>query len=1210
MPVMSSQSWYTNEGAQRRHPRFTSRLRPIVATPLSLRHPHSLQTGPKTTHASRYFSSSSIPLFTTRRQRPSVFLSDSYPSLSSRSSNVFTGRRYFSGLDDNDTDVLPKAIINISDSDEDEEDFEDEDDEDDDRLPFEDQILSDDEDEETSLSEQTLASTGPTKGTRKVIDVEQSPLRDLNVHYLSEHGISTSMAKHMTVTERKGVKGLPPLWTATFVCPVTGQCYDSGSLSVHHDSTGDDTTDVGTTDHVFVIPVEQQESSDKPTDPNTTDMLRCFYKKKSTAIQAAAGRAIDIFQYETLGILDPRYCDEDPSLWQGRDAGSAATVDSDSAGASVEEPAVVEIDATHRSYEQGELPTMAMVSEDKDGAVLKKAEGDDEDYVVSSIPYHGGIPLSEGILAPSSDDETSEHLEKRDSEEEEYVVTQIPTHRNVPPSERILASLSSTISAENQASFANETDNHRMPLSVNPLSRVRQTLDMASAWVNANKKRSRSSKNPHRVILPQAGSSREALLVGKTVLSSLAETNQSTPITEMSRDIEKTAEKVFNIFLKESDTTPDPETYGLFLKCLVDSKPLDLAEKAQAIVQAMKDGKEWKGHIPPKPDVSTMNSLIQLWAQVGGKAGRYDAQDLGLELNRWSYLSMLSANTYYSRSAGPEADDHLLDIDYARMCIDQMRKQFEANPNNASLRPDTQVYNAALRWSGGSLFKKSRPYARYIPWDNFKNESGPMTLKEYSDEDGTVVEAKMMEVWLQEMMNCPDPIVSPDIETYEALIQAWVRTATRKGLERAQELAEMLLQSPENTIEPRLQTFRPLLMAWLWSGELDTCDKVTSLISMLDMASEKAIELRPDGRTLSSIISAHVFHLIRKLPHNLFASGKSSKVVDSDLTREVKISAEKCTKALDRICREWKEGLHGGAEQGIFLETQAFGETLLAWQYVARLCICTGDAEGAASAITEMENTVEIFHSCLEAIKIAEEDTVQKRQRRLSFQFQYLLANAHGVYSAMCEGLRLIDKDMSRTPELPCLLPDKIILVESMMRRGGELELLLSQVSDDKPNSRLKRHTGNEKDPEDELDQFIGPFDITSPLIYGDLTTANPDSKFLRRLGRTREDFLLHVVSYLKYVESRKTNTGDYTRLCVLAKECMRESCHISPKVVESMDVLERLSPSPRISDYHLSKQAARSHATRNVGPRKRLSPRRKRRLSRERPSKAMLTKT
>jgi hypothetical protein len=35
--------------------------------------------------------------------------------------------------------------------------------------------------------------------------------------------------------------------------------------------------------------------------------------------------------------------------------------------------------------------------------------------------------------------------------------------------------------------------------------------------------------------------------------------------------------------------------------------------------------------------------------------------------------------------------------------------------------------------------------------------------------------------------------VTPDIETYEAVIQAWVRVGSRAGLERAENLAETLL---------------------------------------------------------------------------------------------------------------------------------------------------------------------------------------------------------------------------------------------------------------------------------------------------------------------------------------------------------------------------------------------------------------------------------
>ncbi len=79
-----------------------------------------------------------------------------------------------------------------------------------------------------------------------------------------------------------------------------------------------------------------------------------------------------------------------------------------------------------------------------------------------------------------------------------------------------------------------------------------------------------------------------------------------------------------------------------------------------------------------------------------------------------------------------------------------MKELADEDPKHASLRPDTQIYNAPLPWSGGLAGRKTRPYARFIPWDHYQ-KIFTTGFRMTEDDDDLVREARSMAEWSEEM---------------------------------------------------------------------------------------------------------------------------------------------------------------------------------------------------------------------------------------------------------------------------------------------------------------------------------------------------------------------------------------------------------------------------------------------------------------------------
>jgi len=396
-----------------------------------------------------------------------------------------------------------------------------------------------------------------------------------------------------------------------------------------------------------------------------------------------------------------------------------------------------------------------------------------------------------------------------------------------------------------------------------------------------------------------------------------------------------------------------------------------------------------------------------------------------------------------------------------------------------------------------------------------------------------------MAAWMDTMAGSNESQIFPDVETYEAIIQAWLRTASREGLERAHDLALSLLDSPtaspNNPIQPRLLTYRPLILSWIMSKDADGPSKVQRIVDRLDAASQSLPALRPDGRILQSLTASNLTHQLSAIE-----TEKESKESDVSAFGDVFESAKKCTRALDRICDEFQHTMELTEEADLFLETTPFEECILAWHNVA---ISASKVDGAndsifEDSIDEMLRVVAAFETCIRAVQQRQSpgSLGVREDRRRSIQFRHLLVYGHRVYSAFLMCLPQLAGCCTHRESFAGkqdLLDKYIGLVESMVRRNAEYE-------------SASVHDASLESSEQEirpfyLQQGVLPhgyrFSSRSKLLYDDGFSSDTTPKRLKRLGWSRNAFYRHVLDYLSEVDIEKVNVGDYVRICTLVKD-------------------------------------------------------------------------
>ena len=749
-------------------------------------------------------------------------------------------------------------------------------------------------------------------------------------------------------------------WTASFVCPLTGERFDSGTIV----------------------------TSDAISHTEIDEVI--WYTEKDVAIQAASRRAYDALKYRDTGVSDPRFCKEDPSEPTGKTSEFLTTTpegnDFDDADDENDDERVKQCEDT--------------------------VEQDKNDFIIEIIPQQ--ICQSPNTYRGSS--------RTLDAIAEAW----FDTTGVLPDKENLMENFQNGFSERERAiSRASEWLSHQVQKS-DELPSCRTQFDIEGEMCN--------------------------LKIANIILSSLADCHQRVPFDSKPSGIEECAAAILECMWSTRSTTPDAESYALYLKCLEGETPGDVIEKAQKIVDAMESGRIYNKRSLPRPNSSIYNSLFELKALSGFNS-----------LIKNNDINSLDRNTHLYKLSAMAHDPNTFDIDSAMGLIDEMKYLSDTN-DERSLLPDIEVYNAPLRWSGGHLW--SRRYSRVIPWDSyreiyndgFKLEPVLKTAQEY---------AEKVQRWVKliETTASIDNVVTSNIETYESLIQAWVRCGNKEGVYRAEMVAKNIITGIYPGIKPRIQTFYPILAAWTYSGCEEGPRNVESWIDLLQESVPK-LELR---RIFPNIIFMAHISFQRQILNQL---SECRQVASSSSPDHLIFDcAMKCSKLLNSAIDVSK------GSQDSHVECDIFELTINAWYNAACQAISNDNLEETRKCLSEIEKVVDQFDDVLVWLyKDNDSDEAKK-------QFLKVLKFAPSIYGAQTAALNTVERNFANFENVVSKEYDRtmhLIKIEEKIRRLEEFHQFWGDNDSSEIDRDRKGHIDFDATSLFPIDGFVGEISCSS----------------------------------------------------------------------------------------------------------------------------------
>jgi hypothetical protein len=769
----------------------------------------------------------------------------------------------------------------------------------------------------------------------------EESVRLLASWYSTKHGINDLsntddyfIATHADFKGRFGAKR----WTASFICPVSGERFDSGTL----DKYGI------TTDKEGVL----------------------WYSQQYTAVRAAALRAYDLVKYRETGQLDPRFCQEHPyqipppshSILRSR---------------------------VNDDYSDGDCNVdVASSIDDLEGGFDDDDDGHDE-YIIEVIPQSHGLDqnIGNGNTANTPLD----------------IIAQAWIESTRPESDLHIERSNSEANRERQKA-------------------VERALNWISQWDNQinHQKTDRTLFNLKGQIW--------SLKIANLMLSSLAEAHQRLPFQTEPAGVELAATAILDRMWSSFSSAPDSLTYASYLLCLEGENCEMLAKKAQEIVKAMEEGSVLEGRVLPRPSVDVYSSLAKLKSQAGIKS--LDELRPIIDPNRDLYLAELSSMAH---------DSSTFDAEYALKCIHEIRA-LAGTKLESLTQPNIEVFNAPLRWSGGEL--SSRSYTRPVPWDAY-NDIFRFGFNDWNDDDSEVKEAREMEKWIEMMtMTIGDYSDVPrNIETYESIIQAWVRSGNLEGLRRAEGYAMKLCNGDYFGIEPRVHTFYPILSAWTYSGAIEGPNNVQSWIKRLKKISLDWNSFPSFSRLLMLSEGAVQKQLLRDSKGEMGGVKKVEKRLFN--------SAIHCDQLLQKLLLQHKLG---NDTRPVPLDL--FLLAIQAWNNAAGSVSCRRTTVELEHCVEGTERTVNAFEELLLFLSMS---SIPSHRSQLAS----LIDHAPALYGAHLATIKSLNKKANHmNSEENSLLNIQLHLshIEKLVRRSEEYRLfVVNNLGLDRAETSLER---------------------------------------------------------------------------------------------------------------------------------------------------------
>ncbi|KAL3942389.1 MAG: hypothetical protein SGBAC_003421 [Bacillariaceae sp.] len=903
------------------------------------------------------------------------------------------------------------------------------------------------EEEELALASATMQSTEPT--------TTRAPL--LN-HYQKKHKLNITNDDFVaSLASFKGKSIGGNWWTATFLCPVTGERYDSKQLVA------------------VSSPSQCHQDSDGIV----------WYKRKEDSIVAAGLGALDTLKFKDSGVLEPRYCKEDPS--------ESILVE--------EEPQTLD----GKNVETSNASTVISTPGDEfvSSDIQVDDNDDEEDFIIEVVPqgYGFGNESGKGKGATTFDLIAETWLQST----------------NIQP----------TIDSSKPrfGDFSKEK---------------MEAIDRARAWIEAQ--RETSDDDDGRRTHFDGYETVTNIKTANLILESLANANHLLRLSDKPwGGIEEAATSVLEYMWSTKSTRPNADSYASYIKCLEAESPSSLSKKVQHVYDAMSSRKKSRGRILPPPNTAVYNSLIQRLAEAGTETSIKDI-DSKIQPDEETFLSALSSMKHPSNRTESNV---VFDVEKAQQNIEQMK--------SLSVQPTIQAYNAPLRWVGGLAASLSRPYSECSPWDAYETDFGK-GFKVLLSDHPLLQEATNVEKW-NDLIESGEfgSDIRPNIETMESQIQAWVRTTTRDGLEKASDLGEGIVDKGDHQL--RLQSFHPIMAAWVYSGAEDGPEKVDYWLQRLQSAGLPVME---DGRYRSASILARLSRQRQLLREH------EVHELASQTTTDFHQMAVDSSDQLNKLVAEYKQN------ESFFLEVDNFRLAIRAWNNVGDACARMGDMKGTDEALAAIEEIVRCFDDLVQYLYTSGGETS-------TMQLLHLLNAAPRIYSGVVSSLKdfdVIHAARNMGDEKPKYLVNNLISLERCIRRSEEFRLCTEEMI-------VKAHA---------LNSESAPFENGISAHYEDMFSFSSSTLEQPDLATTWPAFFIEITRALDEIKLEPGTSHEVTRISLLVAEVTKKQevgmgSNAKGQVMKVLKSIQRTSPALSTLFHAVQRLYNPSRKKKIVGP-------------------------
>ena len=943
-----------------------------------------------------------------------------------------------------------------------------------------------------------------TKLTADALLYRDSPMRTLSALYRQEN-LFTSCSAKMKVIHC----GLPPdaprkkppkaYWTAVLDCPLLQRPVYTGRLRSNDDA--------------YMVLSNAAVVVDNDDDENLPTQV-VAYPKQLMARQAVAARALDLWRAQDLQQVEPRLCHDDVVL--PPDAAAAAVFE-----------AILAPDAvasTHSTRDKDDDPVKA--PRQKGSKVLKGPFHEDfapEEEEDSEEDDEDQTDPDESIEEEEQDEEDEEEEDEKQTAarlaagshsqtlKDEFVVYKPPAKSaRTTPAMCLLKSISDRAAT---SGLSNDTRSVRTApptdiLVESPNHRAKRTLTWARNWLEKERrKRSKGDKDiPGRIVV-QSTSEGNLLSQAKSVLRSLADCQIEVADNQRVAGLQSTASGIIKLLWESKDTKPDADTYALYLNCLDGLDGHSVAYKAEAIVQKMEKGEITEGFTPPRPNANVYNALLRIFVQWVGKKSETERILSKFTPNHETYWILLTSPAFQQISDANES----LDINNEDT-LEYIKKIRETGIDEGRTVREVDLLNAPIRWCGGV-----KPKCGYTPWTDYSKVFSK-GLVEYIEGKKCIQKAKAVEEWVESSDNA-------DLISYEGVIQAWISTATLEGLQRAEVVANKLLEEPiDSPRYPRLATFHPILFAWLRSNEKRNEYHLIEWTDKIFAAAKVSDKIVPDARIYELAILARVF-LVKKV----------------DFSQKLELANE-CSDLLEKFCATALESYTQG-KGPIFLSIwQPFVYTIHAWfSCFKRLDI---EPEMLGKLLVATERVTDLYERVCKDVYDYDMETRLYRHGRLSKTMRDIIDNAQKIYVQNCVVMGLMSSWIE-SPQSRDVLSAMLLRMEGSTQKLGEYNHLMGR--------HLECEESMEKIPPKHNEN-----------VYADHFDYEID--FLHRVVReaeTRPSFLWKTAWVLdKIADEESLPVGDLVRLCRLLSQTSQQWRFRTKKFEENLvSILDKSLP-------------------------------------------------